>query len=60
MRLGELIQEAGFPEGVVNIPAGYGETQVRPAAHADDVDKGGLHRPTEVGKLIAVTRPPAI
>src|SRR4029077_74271 len=26
LRLGELIMEAGFPEGVVNIVPGYGET----------------------------------
>src|SRR5208337_223173 len=26
LRLGELISEAGFPEGVVNIVPGYGET----------------------------------
>jgi phenylacetaldehyde dehydrogenase len=26
LRLGELIQEAGFPDGVVNIVPGYGET----------------------------------
>jgi acyl-CoA reductase-like NAD-dependent aldehyde dehydrogenase len=26
MELGKLIQEAGFPEGVVNIVPGYGET----------------------------------
>jgi phenylacetaldehyde dehydrogenase len=26
LRLGELIQEAGFPNGVVNIVTGFGET----------------------------------
>ena len=26
LRLGELIQEAGFPDGVVNVVPGYGET----------------------------------
>jgi phenylacetaldehyde dehydrogenase len=29
LRLGELIMEAGFPDGVVNIVTGYGETPAR-------------------------------
>ena len=29
LRLGELIQEAGFPDGVVNIITGFGERPVR-------------------------------
>ena len=36
LRLGELIMEAGFPEGVVNIVPGYGETAgAALAAHPD-------------------------
>jgi phenylacetaldehyde dehydrogenase len=52
LRLGELVQEAGFPKGVVNILAGYGETAgAALAAHAD-VDKVAFTGSTEVGKLI--------
>src|SRR5262249_29043908 len=39
LRLGELIQEAGFPKGVVNILAGYGETAGAALAAHPDVDK---------------------
>jgi phenylacetaldehyde dehydrogenase len=52
LRLGELVQEAGFPKGVVNILAGYGETAgAALAAHAD-VDKVAFTGSTEVGRLI--------
>ncbi|MGD9897387.1 MAG: aldehyde dehydrogenase family protein [Candidatus Methylacidiphilaceae bacterium] len=52
LRLGELIQEVGFPEGVVNILTGFGETAgAALAAHAD-VDKVAFTGSTEVGKLI--------
>jgi phenylacetaldehyde dehydrogenase len=52
LRLGELIQEAGFPKGVVNILAGYGETAGAALAAHDDVDKIAFTGSTEVGKLI--------
>jgi len=52
LRLGELIQEAGFPEGVVNVLAGYGETAGAALAAHDDVDKVAFTGSTEVGKLI--------
>jgi phenylacetaldehyde dehydrogenase len=52
LRLGELIQEAGFPNGVVNILAGYGETAGAALAAHDDVDKVAFTGSTEVGKLI--------
>src|SRR5450432_3781916 len=51
LRLGELIEEAGFPDGVVNIVTGYGEAGAALAAH-DDVDKVAFTGSTEVGKLI--------
>src|SRR5579863_6060950 len=52
LRVGELAMEAGFPEGVVNIVPGYGETAgAALAAHAD-VDKIAFTGSTEVGKLI--------
>jgi phenylacetaldehyde dehydrogenase len=39
LRFGELIQEAGFPGGVVNIVTGYGETAGAALANHPDVDK---------------------
>ena len=50
LRLGELIQEAGFPKGVVNILAGYGETAGAALAAHDDVDKVAFTGSTEVGQ----------
>src|SRR5712664_655715 len=52
LRLGELIMEAGFPEGVVNIVPGYGETAGAALAAHDGVDKVAFTGSTEVGKLI--------
>lgn len=52
LRLGELIVEAGFPAGVVNIVPGYGETAGAALAAHDDVDKVAFTGSTEVGKLI--------
>ncbi len=51
IRLGELIMEAGFPEGVVNVVPGYGEAGAALSAH-NDVDKVAFTGSTEVGKLI--------
>ena len=50
--LGELIQEAGFPDGVVNIVPGYGETAGAALSAHPDVDKVAFTGSTEVGKLI--------
>src|ERR1700730_13851089 len=52
LRLGELIQEAGFPDGVVNIVPGYGETAGAALAAHPKVDKIAFTGSTEVGKLI--------
>jgi phenylacetaldehyde dehydrogenase len=52
LRLGELIVEAGFPEGVVNIIPGFGETAGAALAAHPDVDKIAFTGSTEVGKLI--------
>ncbi|HWA79377.1 MAG TPA: aldehyde dehydrogenase family protein [Acetobacteraceae bacterium] len=51
IRLGELIVEAGFPAGVVNIITGDGTAGAAIAAHPD-VDKVAFTGSTEVGKLI--------
>jgi phenylacetaldehyde dehydrogenase len=50
--LGELIQEAGFPDGVVNIVTGYGHTAGAALASHMDVDKVAFTGSTEVGKII--------
>ena len=50
--LGEMVQEAGFPEGVVNIIAGFGDTAGAALAAHPDVDKVAFTGSTEVGKLI--------
>jgi phenylacetaldehyde dehydrogenase len=50
--LGELIQEVGFPEGVVNVVTGYGETAGAALAAHPNVDKIAFTGSTEVGKLI--------
>lgn len=52
LRLGELILEAGFPAGVVNIVPGYGETAGAALSAHDDVDKVAFTGSTEVGKMI--------
>jgi len=52
LMLGELIQEVGFPEGVVNIVTGYGETAGAALAAHPKVDKIAFTGSTEVGKLI--------
>ena len=52
LRFGELLQEAGFPEGVVNIVTGFGETAGAALANHPDVDKVAFTGSTEVGKLI--------
>ena len=50
--LAELIAEAGFPDGVVNVVPGYGETAGAALASHPDVDKVAFTGSTEVGKLI--------
>ncbi|HYK85072.1 MAG TPA: aldehyde dehydrogenase family protein [Ktedonobacteraceae bacterium] len=52
LRLGELMLEAGFPEGVVNIVPGFGETAGAALAAHMDVDKVAFTGSTEVGKKI--------
>jgi phenylacetaldehyde dehydrogenase len=52
LRLGELVIEAGFPPGVVNILTGYGETTGAALVAHPGVDKIAFTGSTEVGKLI--------
>src|SRR5687767_5626321 len=53
MELGRLIQEAGFPDGVVNIVPGFGETAGAALAGHPGIDKIAFTGSTEVGKLVA-------
>jgi phenylacetaldehyde dehydrogenase len=51
LRLGELFQEAGLPDGVLNIVTGFGDAGAHLAAHPG-VDKVAFTGSTEVGKLV--------
>jgi aldehyde dehydrogenase (NAD+) len=52
LRIAELLVEAGFPEGVVNMLPGYGPTAGAAIANHMDVDKVAFTGSTEVGHLI--------
>jgi aldehyde dehydrogenase (NAD+) len=52
LRLGDLIVEAGFPPGVVNILNGFGPTAGASLAKHRDVDKVAFTGSTEVGHII--------
>ena len=51
--LGELLQQAEVPDGVVNIVPGFGEVAGARLASHPDVDKIAFTGSTEVGKIIA-------
>lgn len=50
--LAQLVNEAGFPEGVVNIVPGYGQTAGQPLVDHPLVDKIAFTGSTNVGKSI--------
>jgi phenylacetaldehyde dehydrogenase len=52
LRLAELCQEAGLPNGVLNVLTGFGEPCGAPLAAHPQVDKVAFTGSTEVGKLI--------
>ena len=52
LRLAELCQEAGLPDGVLNVLTGFGEPCGAPLAAHPQVDKVAFTGSTEVGKLI--------
>lgn len=52
LRLAELINEVGFPPGVVNIVTGYGPTAGAPLASHGDVDKITFTGETTTGQKI--------
>ena len=51
LRLADLFEEAGFPQGVVNVVTGFGDAGAALAAHPD-VDKVAFTGSTEVGHEI--------
>ncbi|MER3497899.1 MAG: betaine-aldehyde dehydrogenase [Chitinophagaceae bacterium] len=51
LKLAEIIQESGLPEGVVNIITGFGQTGADIVNHPD-IDKIAFTGSTEVGKII--------
>jgi phenylacetaldehyde dehydrogenase len=50
--LSEIFQEAGVPDGVINVVTGYGHTAGAALAAHDDVAKIAFTGSTEVGKMI--------
>lgn len=55
LRLGELVLEAGIPEGVLNIVTGYGQTAGQALISHRDVDKVAFTGSTAVGKHLLRT-----
>jgi aldehyde dehydrogenase (NAD+) len=52
LRVGELVVEAGFPPGVINILPGYGPTAGAAISLHHDVDKVAFTGSNEVGKIV--------
>ncbi|MXP25822.1 aldehyde dehydrogenase family protein [Altererythrobacter indicus] len=52
LRLGQLIQEAGIPDGVVNIVTGLGRTAGAALASHMDIDKVAFTGSTQTGRAI--------
>ncbi len=52
LKLGELVQEAGIPDGVVNIVTGYGDPVGKTISESMDVDMISFTGSTLVGKSI--------
>ncbi|MFB4166024.1 aldehyde dehydrogenase family protein [Alteribacillus sp. JSM 102045] len=50
--LAELTQEAGFPDGVINIIPGFGPTAGEPLVNHEKVNKVAFTGSTEIGKQI--------
>lgn len=53
--LAELIDEAGFPDGVINIIPGFGEDAGEALTNHEAVDKIAFTGSTEIGKKIMST-----
>ncbi len=52
LKMGDLIREAGFPPGVINIVPGYGPTAGAAIASHPDIDKVAFTGSTNVGRMI--------
>jgi aldehyde dehydrogenase (NAD+) len=52
LRVAELITEAGFPDGVVNMLPGFGPTAGGAIASHMDIDKVAFTGSTEVGRIV--------
>ncbi|HZZ29498.1 MAG TPA: aldehyde dehydrogenase family protein [Pirellulales bacterium] len=52
LRMAKLAQEAGFPDGVINVVPGYGPTAGGALVKHPDVDKVAFTGSTEVGQII--------
>lgn len=52
LRVAELAQEAGFPDGVINVIPGFGPTAGAAIAEHPDIDKVAFTGSTEVGQHI--------
>ena len=50
--MAELVRQAGFPPGVVNMVPGFGPTAGAAIANHPDIDKVAFTGSTEVGKII--------
>ncbi len=51
IRLAELMQQAGVPDGVINIVPGFGETAGRAIGLHNDIDTVSFTGSTEVGRM---------
>ena len=51
IRLAELMQEAGVPDGVINIIPGFGETAGQAIGRHNDIDTVSFTGSTEVGRM---------
>jgi len=52
LRMAELVAEAGFPSGVVNVLSGFGETAGAAIASHMEIDKVAFTGSTEIGRII--------
>jgi aldehyde dehydrogenase (NAD+) len=52
LRLAELIHEAGYPAGVVNVLPGYGPTAGAAISSHMDIDKVAFTGSTDIGKIV--------
>jgi betaine-aldehyde dehydrogenase len=55
LRLGQLLKEAGLPDGVVNIISGYGDPVGTTMTNHPEVDMVSFTGSSKVGKLIAAS-----